>query len=78
MSGRKFLHNIMGLAVAGALAFGGAAQAETRVLRLAHPEAPTHPHQVAAEKFKELVELDAFSLVHDLPLAVARIQVADS
>jgi tripartite ATP-independent transporter DctP family solute receptor len=49
-----------GLAAAGLLAttlLGSlAAQADTRVLRLGHPEAPTHPHQVAAEKFKELVE----------------------
>jgi TRAP-type transport system periplasmic protein len=56
MSGTKLLHKIMGLAVAATLAFSTAAQAEPRVLRLAHPEAPTHPHQVAAEKFKELVE----------------------
>lgn len=49
-----------GFAAAGLLAttlLGGAAvQADTRVLRLGHPEAPTHPHQVAAEAFKELVE----------------------
>jgi len=49
-----------GLAAAGLLSAtllgGTAAQAETRVLRLGHPEAPTHPHQVAADKFKELVE----------------------
>jgi tripartite ATP-independent transporter DctP family solute receptor len=46
----------MSLAVAATLTVAAAAQADTRVLRLAHPESPTHPHQVAAEKFKELVE----------------------
>ena len=57
---KTLLTKALGLASAGLLAttlLGGlAAQAETRVLRLGHPEAPTHPHQVAAEKFKELVE----------------------
>lgn len=58
MSRRNFLNGFMGLVVAGSL-LGGAsagAWAEQRVLRLGHPEAPTHPHQVAAETFAELVE----------------------
>lgn len=47
----------MCFAVAGGLLAGaaGGAAAETRVLRLGHPEAPTHPHQVAAEVFAKLV-----------------------
>lgn len=57
---KTLLTKALGLASAGLLATtllgGPAAQADTRVLRLGHPEAPTHPHQVAAEKFKELVE----------------------
>lgn len=57
MSGNKFLDRFMSFAVAGSLlaATAAGAAAETRVLRLGHPEAPTHPHQVAAEVFADLV-----------------------
>ena len=39
---------------------------------------PSRVATTAQNEFKELIQLDAFSLVHDLPSAVARIQLAES
>ena len=46
---------------------------------LADPSAEPSPVLLAAQaSFQELVEIDAFTLVHDLPSAVAQLQIPDS
>jgi hypothetical protein len=45
---------------------------------LVDPSAHSSKVAVAAQAtFQELVELDAFTLVHDLPTAVARLHLPD-